>query len=173
MSKEICNKAAECDAMDVCSHAHPHEPNESCKIECSHFGGECVPAGVPDIITPTDAPRPLLANETRITDPATGGQKGSKPERFDLIPAECLEKMARLYGWTTQKYEADNWRKGFSWRLSFAALMRHAWAFWRGEDNDSESGLPHLAHAAWHCFTLMWFMDNRKDKDDRPCQQTS
>lgn len=109
--------------------------------------------------------------ETRITDPRTGGQKGSKLERFDLIPAEPLEALARVYGIGAQKYADDNWRKGYSWRLSFAALMRHAWAFWRGEDTDAESGQPHLAHAAWHCFTLLWFMQRRPALDDRPSKK--
>lgn len=63
---------------------------------------------------------------------------------------------------------ADNWRRGYSWRLSFSALMRHLWAFWRGEDRDPESGFKHLTHAAWHCLTLAWFLDNRRSHDDRP-----
>lgn len=105
--------------------------------------------------------------EIRITDPTTGGQKGQKPERFDLLPAEPLEDIARVYGWGAAKYSDDNWRKGYSWKLSFGAMMRHSWSFWRGEDNDRESNLPHLAHAAWHCLTLLWFMRHRRQQDDR------
>ena len=45
--------------------------------------------------------------------------------------------------------------------------MRHAWLFWRGEEFDPESGLSHLAHVAWHCFTLMHFAKYNRDKDDR------
>ncbi len=105
--------------------------------------------------------------EVRVTDPDTGGQKGIKQERFDLIPVEPLEDLARVYGYGATKYDDHNWRKGYSWSLSFGAMMRHAWAFWRGEDLDPESGLPHMAHVAWHCMTLLWFSQYRKEKDDR------
>lgn len=108
-----------------------------------------------------------VSTEERQTDAATGGQKGVKLERFDLIPAEPLEELARVYGYGSKKYEAHNWAKGYPWGWSFGALMRHAWAFWRGEDRDPESGLHHLAHAAWHCFNLFWFGLHRQTHDDR------
>ena len=104
--------------------------------------------------------------EWRITDPQTGGQKGSKLERFDLIPAEPLEELARVYGRGATKYEDNNWKKGYKWGLSFAALMRHAWKFWRGESVD-ELGNHHLACVAWHCLTLMWFEKNYPEGDNR------
>ena len=48
--------------------------------------------------------------------------------------------------------------------------MRHLHAFWTGEETDSESGLPHLAHAAWHCMVLFTFSRSEEysDFDDRP-----
>lgn len=107
------------------------------------------------------------SGEVRITDTKTGGQKGQKPERFDLIPVYPLEELARLYGWGCTKYADDNWRKGYSWKLSFGAMMRHAWAFWRRESIDKETGLHHLAAVAWHAFTLMWFERYEKGTDDR------
>jgi hypothetical protein len=110
--------------------------------------------------------RPLIQNETIITDPDTGGQKGQKLERFDLIPAEPLIELARVYGRGAKKYADDNWRKGYSWKLSFGAMMRHAWAFWKGEERD-ELGNHHLACCAWHAFTLMWYSQNNKGTDDR------
>ena len=36
--------------------------------------------------------------ETRITDPSTGGQKGDKPRRYDLIPPDVLGELADHYG---------------------------------------------------------------------------
>lgn len=104
--------------------------------------------------------------EVRVTS-ATGGQKGSKPERYDLIPVGPLAHLARTYGFGAEKYEDNNWQKGYDWKLSYAALQRHLNAFWGGEDFDPEIGTPHLANAAWHCFTLMWFMENRPEYDSR------
>jgi hypothetical protein len=108
-----------------------------------------------------------MSKETIVTDPTTGGKKGSKLERFDLIPVEPLEELARVYGFGATKYDDDNWKKGYSWKLSFAAMMRHAWAFWRGETYDQESGCHHMAHVAWHCMTLMWFTSYHPNGDCR------
>jgi hypothetical protein len=110
--------------------------------------------------------------EVRVTDPNTGGQKGQKIERFDLIPAEPLRQLALVYGAGAKKYDDDNWRKGYSWRLSLGAMMRHVWTWVRGEKYDPEvselAGQPvsHLACAAWHCFTLMEFQEFELGTDD-------
>lgn len=101
--------------------------------------------------------------EERIVDPKTGGAKGQKIERYDLIPAYPLRQLALVYGAGAKKYDDDNWRKGYRWRLSLGAAMRHVWIWVRGEKYDSEvsdlAGQPvsHLACAAWHCFALMEF----------------
>lgn len=114
-----------------------------------------------------------MSKEIRITDPNTGGQKGSKPERYDLIPWNALSIIACVYHYGAQKYEdptvgPHNWRRGYAWSLSFAALLRHLTAWWEGEDVDPESGHSHLAHAGWHILTLIWFTLTNKGTDDRP-----
>lgn len=105
--------------------------------------------------------------EVRATDPDTGGQKGRKGARFDLIPPRALEQVAEVFGHGAEKYEDWNWRKGYPWSWSYASLQRHLSAFWGGETMDPESGMPHVAHAAWHCLVLLTFMEEREDKDDR------
>ena len=87
--------------------------------------------------------------------------------RFDLIPGDALEELAIIYTFGARKYEDNNWRKGMLWSRVFGAIMRHLWAFFRGQDLDPESGRPHLAHAAWGCFTLLNYMKTRKEFDDR------
>jgi hypothetical protein len=107
--------------------------------------------------------------EIREVSP-TGGAKGSKPEQFSMIPVAALAEVARVYGWGAEKYDRDNWRRGYPWHLSFDALMRHVAAFWAGQDFDPESGLHHLAHACFHLFTLMTFggdLDLYARYDDR------
>ena len=98
---------------------------------------------------------------------STGGEKGTKDERVDLIPPEALLKLARHYGIGARKYAAHNWRKGYEWSKSYAALQRHANAFWSGEDIDEETGSPHMAAVAFHAFTLLVFMDEQRQFDDR------
>jgi hypothetical protein len=108
-----------------------------------------------------------MSNEVRVTDPVTGGQKGMKPERFALIPWDSLAELARVYGFGANKYEDHNWAKGYKWSLSSDALGRHFSAFMQGEDRDAESGCLHLAHAAWHCLTLIAFKLRGLGTDDR------
>jgi len=87
--------------------------------------------------------------------------------RYDLIPGDALESLVEVYTFGSKKYDDNNWRKGLSWNRVFGAIMRHLWAWFRGEDSDKESGLPHLAHAAWGCFTLLSLAKTNIDYDDR------
>lgn len=111
-------------------------------------------------------------NEVRVTSP-TGGQKGTKEARFDLIPAEAIWWLAVLYGRGAAKYDDHNWRLGYKWSLSFSAAMRHMWKFWRGEDMDPELGVPHPVCAAFHMFGLTTFMEIHPEFDDRPRRNTN
>lgn len=105
--------------------------------------------------------------EIRVTDPDTGGQKGRKPERMDLLPPAPLAELSRVYGFGAEKYDDFNYLLGYRWRLSLGALLRHINAWALGEDLDTESGLHHLAHAAWHCNTLQMFQLHELGVDDR------
>lgn len=181
--------------------------------------------------------------EVRVTDPETGGQKGQKPARFDLIPPAIWE-VAELYGKGAAKYTeygectcrvpvgdpskqrggvtlatksttetptpstssvagsataatSDlgtskegsqntmsqhepgcpalvvtqtgdwNWRQGYAWSLSYAAMQRHANLFWSGEDVDPETGCEHMASVVFHALALMTFALEHPEKDDR------
>lgn len=105
--------------------------------------------------------------EIRAKDPVTGAEKGRKLARYDLIPAEALELLAKHYGIGGQKYADRNWEAGYPWSWSFAAMMRHAWAFWRGENIDAETESLHLIAVAWHALALVTFLNTGKGKDDR------
>lgn len=97
----------------------------------------------------------------------TGGEKGVKSERYDLIPVGAMATVAQLYGKGADKYAAHNWRKGYEWSKSYAALQRHATAFWEGEDLDPEMQLPHMASVVFHALTLITFMQEQPGFDDR------
>jgi hypothetical protein len=106
--------------------------------------------------------------EVETVDETTGGRKGSKPERFDLLPWPQLAEVARLYREGSKKYECHNWMKGYAWHLSFASLIRHATQFWGGEETDAETGCSHLASVVFHALALMYFAEHHREKDDRP-----
>ena len=105
--------------------------------------------------------------EVRVTDPVTGGQKGSKLAQLGALDPRALLEVGSVAGFGTYKYARYNFAKGYRWSLSFDALQRHLLAFWDGEDTDPESGLHHVAHAAWHCLALLTFAMRGKGTDDR------
>ncbi len=108
--------------------------------------------------------------ETIVTNNITGGKKGGKPERFDLLPWAELAEVARLYGRGAEKYEDRNWEKGYEISFSFSALMRHLTLFWNGEDLDGETGCHHLASVIFHALAMMRFTngDYPYELDNRP-----
>ncbi len=110
-----------------------------------------------------------LKRETRVTDPKTGGQKGSKLPQFGALDPDALIKVAEVAGFGTKKYERLNYLRGFNWSLAYDALQRHIHEFWAGREIDEESGLPHTAHAAWQCLCLLSFSLHDLGTDDRIC----
>jgi hypothetical protein len=109
--------------------------------------------------------------EVRQVDADTGAEKGAKLARFDLIPTGPLTELAEHFGAGAKKYADNNWRRRYSWSLSYAALQRHAAAFWGGEDLDPETGSKHIIAVAWHAFALAEFMETNREKDDRWSQE--
>jgi hypothetical protein len=106
-----------------------------------------------------------MPDEERIINPTTGGEKGKKIERYDLIPSRPLREVARNYGIGAQKYADRNWEKGTAWSLNFAALNRHLWQWWEGQRLD-DAGFHHLS--AVHAMALMEFEVTHPELDDRP-----
>lgn len=130
------------------------------------FGGEPINASLLLNRPETPAIADDTTGEVRTTS-STGGQKGVKPERYDLIPVEALAEVARHYGRGAEKYAAHNWRKGYEWSKSFAALMRHAQQFWAGENIDEETGSHHMAGVIFHALSLITFTKEHPEMDDR------
>lgn len=132
--------------------------------------------------------------ETRTTS-STGGQKGVKLQRFDLIPQRPLKALAEHFGKGARKYDDHQWRQGYEWSKSYSAILRHLTDFWDGLDFDvcsndpsgcaqetadgqqyiplfpntcyNHTGSHHLAAVAWHAFVLMEFIEQHPDHDDR------
>ena len=107
-----------------------------------------------------------MTEEVRVTS-STGGEKGTKIQRMDLIPVNGLQELGTVYGKGAEKYDDNNYRKGYNWSLSIAAAYRHFTAWIGGEDLDPEFGTSHLMHVAWHMFTLYTFMEEHPEFDDR------
>lgn len=88
------------------------------------------------------------------TESSTGGQKGVKLARHDLIPAAPIHELAILFGVGAMKYADDNWRNGYELSKSIGALKRHLELWVSGQERDEETGVSHLASVMWHCCCL-------------------
>jgi len=107
-------------------------------------------------------------SEVRVTDPVTGGAKGQKRQRMDLLPYDTLMWISEHYAVGADKYDDRNWEKGYAWSLSMGALMRHLAAFWQGEDYDMETLSHHLQAVVFHALGLATFVNRNIGTDDRP-----
>ena len=95
-----------------------------------------------------------IVEERRIVDPTTGGEKGQKINRYDLIPAEFEDALATHYGRGAAKYADRNWERGYAWGLTYRACRSHLNLWQRGERDDPETGTHHLICAIWHLIAL-------------------
>lgn len=91
---------------------------------------------------------------------------GEKP-RTDLLDPDALEGLATVLAFGANKYAANNWRGGLGYTRLIGAALRHIFAISRGEDLDSESGLPHVDHLGCCWMFLSNMMKTRPDMDDR------
>src|SRR5487761_1168206 len=129
-------------------------PCEDGREECAELAAEILPLP--------------FRKTTRYTDPKTGGQKDAKIEQLGAVDPLALLELAAVAGDGAIKYSRGNYIRGYPWSLGFDAMMRHALAFWSGEDRDPESGHLHAAHAAWHALALVTFLLREVETDDRP-----
>lgn len=87
---------------------------------------------------------------------------------WHLLPPDALEECVKVLQFGANKYAPRNWEKGMAWHRPFSALMRHMWAWWRGETRDPETGLSHLAHAMCCIVFLLSYELRGAGVDDRP-----
>ena len=108
--------------------------------------------------------------DVNSTEKGSGARyNGGKPD-MSLIPMCTLEDEARVWEYGKKKYAAWNWAKGMDWSVPFACAMRHLSSWQRGEENDPESGLPHLAHAMCNLRMLTLYSKTWVEGDDRPTE---
>lgn len=110
------------------------------------------------------APRQALGGEV---SPSEQGLKYDQDKpRMDLLDSYAIEQLALVLGFGAKKYAAHNWRKGLTKTRLIGAALRHLFAYLRGDDTDTETGLSHVAHAMCCCMFLLG-LEHRKELDDR------
>jgi hypothetical protein len=95
--------------------------------------------------------------------PSEGGAKyDSEKIRMDLLPWQSLEEVAKVLAYGSVKYAPYNWSKGIAYYRLFRAAINHLQKWFRGESDDSETGLSHLAHAACCVLFLLYYELNKR-----------
>ena len=84
--------------------------------------------------------------------------------RYGLIPPSATKALASVLTYGAKKYKPNNWQSVDDTSRYVDALYRHLESWRGGEKLDSESGLPHLAHALTNISFLIHFED---DMDSR------
>lgn len=106
---------------------------------------------------------------TKETDKAIKYDNGKTD--WQLMPFEAIEEINKVLEFGAKKYSAFNWAEGSGFRYSriINSLLRHIFAYMRGEDKDPESGLSHLAHAGCNIVFLLYYnkYKDRYNNDDR------
>ena len=97
----------------------------------------------------------------------TGLKHDATKNRLDLVPPELVLAVGAVMTYGAEKYDDHNWAGGMRWSRLIAASLRHLMEFNAGVDIDSESGLPHLAHAATCIGFLIAYAKNGWGEDDR------
>jgi hypothetical protein len=101
-------------------------------------------------------------------DTQAGYKHDTEKLRYDLIPSEAMDELAKVLTHGATKYEDHNWARGMKWSRVFAALMRHMWSWWKGESVDPETGYSHLSHALCNIVFLVTYEQRKmKQFDDR------
>jgi hypothetical protein len=86
---------------------------------------------------------------------------------WSLVDFDSLEGLVRVLEYGKNKYARDNWKKGMPVTQVSESLMRHLFAYLRGEDVDSESGCRHLSHVMCNVMFLEYIMREKPHHDDR------
>lgn len=74
---------------------------------------------------------------------------------YDLFPfQETVEAYCRVAEFGAKKYDAWNWSKGLSRVQIICSLLRHTFAYLRGEEFDKETLLRHTDHILWNAVAL-------------------
>ena len=121
------------------------------------FVDELINHGILTTITlQSELGEPFVMDVTSVLD----SLRNVGPNGFTKHLNGCMSQKVLVEG-------ARNWELGYDWGKSFAAMQRHAWLFWNGEDIDPETGSHHLTAVAWHAFAMLEWFRTHPELDDR------
>lgn len=117
----------------------------------------------PEYNTLDDQPVTIVPDEL-----AEGAKFDENKIPYHLLSIYSLECTAKVLQFGAKKYAPRNWEKGISWSRVFRACVGHLFDWWRGEELDPETKMPHLWHASCCIMFLVHYDKYKKNFDDRP-----
>lgn len=90
----------------------------------------------------------LQEMEAHMTKMSSGVKFDDNKRRDDLFPVDAFQSISEVLTFGAKKYADRNWEKGMKWGRLYRAALGHLMEWWKGNDLDPETNLPHLAHAA-------------------------
>lgn len=99
----------------------------------------------------------------------TGIRHDQGKARISTLPGRAIELVMQVGEFGAKKYGDHNYRGGMPITKFLDAAYRHAFVefLFKGNDIDPESGLPHLAHAAWNLLAAAEQMMVKSELDNR------
>ncbi len=114
---------------------------------------------------------PIILEIPDVVSLAPGLKHDNAKSRVDLLDPDFLLAVGDALRFGAEKYKehggSSNWRRGINISRLVASALRHLLAIMRGEDIDSESGLPHTAHLGCCVQFLHWTLKHKPEFDDR------
>jgi hypothetical protein len=93
----------------------------------------------------------------------TGNKYDADKLDWSLLPIKSMQSVIQVLQHGAKKYAPGNWKHVQDARRRYKnAAARHVMAMLDREWLDTESGLPHAAHAACNCLFLLWFGENEE-----------
>lgn len=115
---------------------------------------------------------PVNGHSAKCNDKIEDGAKYDDGKTdWAILPISAMEDIIEVLKFGEKKYARGNFAagNGISYSRIINSLLRHIYAFMRGEDRDPESGLHHIAHAGANVVFLLHYIKNkdRYTNDDR------
>ena len=105
------------------------------------------------------------------------GKKNDKKDdktRWELMPLNCLEDIARVFTEGAKKYGDNTWQNlENGYQRYKAALLRHLCEFEKGNEIDSETGCHHLAHMCWNSLAMLYYAKHGRKTRPNTTESTS
>jgi hypothetical protein len=104
--------------------------------------------------------------EVRVVDPQTGGEKGSKLARYDLIPVEFEEALANHYGKVLKSMRTEIGKEATSGLLAMLLYAVTLLLGYVAKITTQRQVANHLIAVAWHAVALYIFQLRGLGTDD-------